>query len=158
LTAATLLPGSGKRLAIALVDSHEGVAPRVSVPMERCLDRGARHPGPLQYSQGASYDRSLHLGIPGFPAWVSQRKVGEHKAGDAALLDDVPRAAHDRGGNAVRLQVSRDQTHGLVADGSKRHEEHGVEAVLATPFEDLGSGALRRPALTVIGGHSVEAG
>jgi len=39
LTTATLLPGSGKRLAIALVDPHEGVAPRVAVPMERCLEQ-----------------------------------------------------------------------------------------------------------------------
>ena len=103
LTAAALLPGPGKRLAIALVDPHESVAPCVTVPAERRLDRGARHPGPIQEGQGASHDRSLHLGIPGFPAWVPQRKVGEHEAGNAALLDDVARAAHDRGGNAVRL-------------------------------------------------------
>lgn len=103
LTVATLLPGPGKRLAIALVDPHEGVAPCVALPAKRCLDRGARHPGPIQEGQGASYDRSLHLGIPGFPAWISQRKVGEHEAGNAALLDNVPRAAHDHGGDAVRL-------------------------------------------------------
>jgi hypothetical protein len=103
LTSAALLPRPGKRLAIALVDPHEGVAPCVTVPMERRLDRGTRHPGPVQEGQGGSHDRLLHLGIPRFPAWISQWKIGEHEAGNAALLDDVSRAAHDDSGNVVRL-------------------------------------------------------
>jgi hypothetical protein len=103
LTAASLLSGPGKRFAVALVDVHESVAPRVAVPVKRRLDRCARHPGQIEESQGASYDRSLHLGIPGFPTGISQRKIGEDEAGDAALLYNVPRAADDHSGNAIRL-------------------------------------------------------
>ena len=142
LTAATLLAFPGKRLAIALVDPHKRVAPRVVVPAERRLDRCARHPGPIQQIQSASHDRALHLSVPGLPTWISQGKVGEHETGDTALLNDVPRTAHDCRGYAIRLQMPRDQTHGLVANRSKRREEHGVEAVLAAPLEDPGGGAL----------------
>jgi hypothetical protein len=58
---------------------------------------------PTTVEDGASYDRSLHLGIPGFPAGISQRKIGEDKAGNAALFYNVPRAAYNRCGDAIRL-------------------------------------------------------
>jgi hypothetical protein len=38
--------------------------------------------------------------------------------------------------------MARDQTHGLVTNRSKCRQEDGVDAVLATPLEDLRSIAL----------------
>jgi hypothetical protein len=35
--------------------------------------------------------------------------------------------------------MPRNQTHDLVANRSKRCEEHGIEAVLAAQLEDLGA-------------------
>jgi hypothetical protein len=157
LMAAALLPSSGKCLAIAVVDPHEGIAPCIVLPAERRLGRRPRHPGMLQQVQGASHDGVLHLSIPGLATWISQRKVGKQEASDSALLNDVPRATHDHRGYALLLQISRNQTHGLVADRSKRGEEYGIDAVLSTPFEDPRSGALQCPALAVIGRDPVEA-
>ena len=64
------------------------------------------------------------------------------KSGDAAFLDDVAGRAHDYCRHAVLLEVSRYQTHGLVADRSKRREEHGIDIVLTAPLQDPGSGSL----------------
>ena len=48
----------------------------------------------------------------------SQREIGEDKARHAAVLNDVKGGADDDRRNAVGLQKSGNQTHGLVADGS----------------------------------------
>ena len=72
LESTTLLPCSGERFAVAVVDPHEGVAPVFVVPAERSLDRGARHPGPFQQVQRGSHDRALHLVIPGLSAGISR--------------------------------------------------------------------------------------
>ena len=45
------------------------------------------------------------------------------------MLDDIPRRTEDDSRPATRLKVSSDQTHGLVADGSKRDEKDGVNSV-----------------------------
>jgi len=103
LTAAALLPCPGKRLAIAAVHPAKGVTPRIVSPVERRLDCSARHPSPIQQIKGASHDRTLHVSIPRLPAWISQWKVREHEAGYTALLNDVPRGAHDCCGNSTRL-------------------------------------------------------
>jgi hypothetical protein len=138
LKAAALLTSPGKRLAIAAVHPAEGVTPRIVSPVERRLDCSARHPSPIQQIKGASHDRTLHGTIPRLPAWIPQWKVRENEAGDTALLNDVPRGAHDCCGNSTRLQMPCDQTHGLVANRSKSREKNGVNAILTAPFKDLG--------------------
>jgi len=46
---------------------------------------------------------------------------------------DVPRARHAEGRDPGGFRVPRDQSHGLVADGSDRNEQHRVDAVLQEP-------------------------
>ena len=46
------------------------------------------------------------------------------------MLDNVPRAAHHDGGNAMRFKTPRSQTHGLVAHGSIGDENGGLDRVL----------------------------
>jgi hypothetical protein len=65
-------------------------------------------------------DLALHRGVKRLPAWIAERKVGENEAGDAALLDDVARGADYDRRYAVRFEMTRNQTHGLVANRSKR--------------------------------------
>ena len=155
-TAFLSLPG--ERFAVTVVDPHEGIAPLTVAPAERRLNRGAGHPGPLQQVKASSHDRALHLGIPGLSAWVSQWKVGEHKAGDAAFLDDVAGRAQYYGGHAVPFEVPGDQTHGLVADGSECREEYGIDTILTAPFKDLRGIPQRCFTLAVFGGNTIEAG
>ena len=82
--------------------------------------------------------------IAGRTAWVPERKVGEHESRDAALLDDVTSAADDHGWSPGGLEMACDQTHGLMTDGSKRDQQHHVDAVLIAPLGDtLGVHAAR---------------
>ncbi len=158
LTAAALLACSGQRLAIALVHPEKVVTPRIVSPLERRLDRSARHPGAIQQIERYSHYRPLHVGVPRLSARISEWKIREHKAGYTALLNHVTRGTHDCRGNSTRLQMPCDQTHGLMANRSKRGEKHRVNAILAAPLKNLGAVAQRRPFLAVIGRHSVEAG
>ena len=103
LAAAALLACPCKRLAIAGIHPAEGVAPRIVVPVEGCLDCRTWHPSTIQKTEGASHDRALHVGVPRLPTWISQRKICEDKAGYAALLNNIPCAAHDCGRNAIGL-------------------------------------------------------
>jgi hypothetical protein len=95
LTAAAFLACPGKCLAIAVIYPIKGVAPRIVTPAERSLDRSSGHPSPIQQIKGTSHDRTLHVSLPRLSAWISQWKVSENKAGYTALLNDVPRRAHD---------------------------------------------------------------
>ena len=65
--------------------------------------------------------RLLHPRIVGLAARVAEREIREDKTRNSALLDYILRRADHYGGNAVDLQVPGDQTHGLVADRSKRY-------------------------------------
>jgi hypothetical protein len=94
LTATPLLSLTGERFAVTPVNSHKSLAPLVVSPAEWRLNRSTSHPGPLQQIKRGSHDRTLHLGISWLPAGVSQGKVGEYKASNAAFLDDVTGRPH----------------------------------------------------------------
>ena len=103
-------------------------------------------------------DCSLHHRIIRLTARVAEREVREHEAGNAALLDDIPRRADYDGRNAVRLKVASDQAHGLVADRSERHEKRNIHGVRATKVEDCGSILFDGPTLAKVRRRAVEAG
>jgi len=123
-----------KFFAIAVVDPHEGITPLVALPAKGRLDRGSRHPCPLQQIQGRSYDRALHLNVPGLSARISQWKVSEDETSNAAFLDDIPRRTHYYSGYTIFLQVPGNQTHGLVANRSEGGKKNGIDLVLLAPF------------------------
>lgn len=149
---------SGKFLPVAIVDPHESVAPVVVIPVEWRLDRGAWHPGPFEQIEGDSHDRALHLGIPWLPAGVSQREIGEHEAGNPALLYNIPCRAEDNRSYTVFLKVSRNQTHGLMAHRSERRKKYGIYPVFPAPLQNLGGRLLGGSTLAIVGGHPVESG
>ena len=123
-----------KLFAIAVVDPHEGITPLVIAPAKWRLDRGSRHPGPRKRIESSSHYLALHLNVPWLSARISQREVSEDEASNAAFLDDIPRRAHDCSGYAIFFKVPGNQTHGLVANRSKRRKEHGVDTILLAPF------------------------
>lgn len=149
------LTGGGELLAIVVTDGHESVAPPVAPPPVGRLHRGAgcdRRRGDVH---GEGHDLTLHRPIVGSTARVAQREVDEHEAWDPGLLDDVSCAADHDGGDTGGLQMTCDQTHGLVADGSKRDEQCDVDAVVRAPLGDL-FGVESGAALAVLGGHPEE--
>lgn len=102
-------------------------------------------------------DCSLHHGVIRLPARVAEGEVREHEAGNPALLDDIPRGADYYGRNAVRFKAAGDQTHGLMADRSKRYEKRNIDSVSATEVENCGGIPVDGPALAEVRRHAVEA-
>ena len=138
---------------------HVRVAPLAgAVPREWSLHGGARVARSLEEVEGDTNDCSLHHRIIRLTARVAEREVREHEAGNAALLDNIPCRADYDGRNAVRLEVSSDQTHGLVADRSERYEKRYIDGVSATEIEDCRGILVDRPTLAEVRRHSVEAG
>ena len=87
---------------------------------------------------------------------VAERKIAEQEARHGGVLDDVLGAAHDHGGNAVRLQVARDQAAGLMAHWAVRHQDDGVRTVLPAAAQDLRRVGLDRDAVAAVGRRAVE--
>ena len=110
----------------------------------------------LQELQRATDDLVLHLHVPGLAAGIAEGKIHEQEARHAALLDDIPGGPDDDRRDAGGLEVSCGQTHGLVADGSKRDEEGDIDAILTHPGFDPGRVLLERQPLAVVRRDSVE--
>jgi hypothetical protein len=139
--------------------THVCAAPiACAVPIEWSLHRGARVAGSVQEIERNTNDSSLHHRIIRLTARVAEGEVSEHEAGNAALLDDIPRRANYDCRNAVRLKVSSDQTHGLMADRSERYEKRNIDRVCATEVEDCGGIRVDGPPLAEVRRHAVEAG
>ena len=87
----------------------------------------------------------------------ARQEIGEEEAGDTAVFDDVPGRSDDHGRDAVRFEMSGDQTHGLVADGSKRAEKRGIGAVDPQSRQHFRRIFGQGLALAVLGRHAMEA-
>ena len=137
---------------------HVGAAPLACrVPSKWSLDRRPRVARSLKEIHRDTYDCSLHRRIIRFAARIAQWEVREHEARNAALLDDIPRRADYYGRNAVRLEVPSDQTHGLMANRSQRHEKRNIDTVSTTQVEDCWSIPIDGPALAEVSRRAVKA-
>lgn len=99
----------------------------------------------------------LHRAIVGAAAGVAEGEVHMKIARHSRVLDNVDCRANDKRRDAVRFKVSRDQTHGLVTNGSQRDEEGNVDCILSTQIEQMRRVDLVCIALRIICGHRVEA-
>ena len=121
------------RLAGVWGNLHVRAAPVACVvPIEWSLHCGARVARSLKDIERNTNDSSLHYRIIRLTARVAEGEVREDETGNAALLDDIPRRPEYDRRNAVRLKVSSDQTHGLVADRSERYEKRNLDLVNTT--------------------------
>jgi hypothetical protein len=139
------------------VDSCVALLPTgILAPNERCLRSRARQRGALEQVAGVAHDGALHLAFVGPAAGIAEGKVAEQEARNATLFDDVAGATHDDCGDAIGFEVACNQTHGLVADGSERNQQRGVDPILSAAAQNLGGVKLDGAALAVVGGHTVE--
>ena len=87
---------------------------------------------------------------------VAERKIGEQKARHAAMADDIHRRADNHRRDSVRFKVTRNQTHGLVADRSYGEKNRPFGTLVAQQGQQrrgvFGFGF----AVAVFGGHAVE--
>ena len=72
------------------------------------------------------------------PRRMTQRVVQKHGARRASCFDDVERARHAQGRGTVRFEVPGYQTHGLMADGSRRDQQGRIDLLGLKPCDELG--------------------
>jgi len=82
---------------------------------------------------------------------IAQRKIREQKPRHRRMLDDVLGATHHDRGNAVGLQMPRDQADGLVAYRAVRHQHRGIHSILAAAREDFRRIGLDGDAMGAVG-------
>ena len=100
---------------------------------------------------------TLRCDVKGLPRRVAKRQIAEQKTRHTAVFHDVFGTPHDHRWDAVRFQVSSDQTHGLVAHRSIRHEQGNVCLVFLTAAQNLWAILLHGHALAAVRGGAVKA-
>ena len=122
---------------------HENLAPRLIFrPDKGCLNGCSRLPCRLQQIKRHVYDGALHLFIPGLAKRISQRKIRKKETRYTTFLNNIPGRADNNGGYVIFFEVPGDQTHGLVADRSKRRKDQGINAIRFAKLKNPGSGFL----------------
>src|SRR6185437_10916433 len=71
----------------------------------------------------------LRFKIERLAGGIAERKIAEQKTRRADMLDNILGAAHDDRRNSVRFEMTRGERHALVADGTIRNEDRGVDLV-----------------------------
>jgi len=79
----------------------------------------------------------LGLDLARWAKGIAERNIAEHKARHPALLNNVTGRPDDHGGNTGGFEGSCSQTHGLVADRSKRYEDGDVQLVICAKGHEL---------------------
>ena len=149
-----------QRLAIVIAHPHKPLPPSfIGFTLRPCLwslHGRPRQPSTLQKFQSATDDLVLHVRIPGLSTGIPKRKVHKQEARNTAFLNDIPGGPDDNRRNARGLKMSGNQTHGLVADGSKRNEEGDIDTILAHPRLDLRGILFECQSLAVVRRNAVE--
>ena len=78
---------------------------------------------------------------------MAERVVHEHGPWGVTVFHDVERGAHAECGYAHGFEMSCDQTHGLMADGSQRDQKGEVDSLCLEPFDDTRDNLFPRSAL-----------
>src|SRR5438552_11707173 len=126
-------------------------------PGERQLHGSPRRRCGLENAQSKIECEGLRYGIVWPPRGVAEREIGEQKPRHTDILDDILRATHDNGGDAVLLQHSRGQADGLVADGAIGNQDRCIDFVRPTTRDDLRTVDLERHTMAAIGRSTMKA-
>ena len=137
---------------------HIRLAPLTGfVPLKGRLQRRARVTRGLKQVERHPDDSSLHVLVARLATRIAEGKVGKDKTRHAALLDNIARRAEDDCGNALRLQMSGDQTHGLVTHRSQGDQQGNIDPILTTEVEDGRGILVHSLAHTIDRGYAIEA-
>lgn len=77
----------------------------------------------------------LHITVEGIAKRIAQGEIGMQIPRYANMLDNIHGAANYYRGYAVTLKVASNQTHGLVAHGSQRHQQGDVSLIILQSFQ-----------------------
>lgn len=114
----------------------------------------AGHPGCVEPAQRQVYGGRLGFRVMGLSGGVAEGEIAPDEAGHPDPFHDVAGAAEDNGGNAVPFEVSGDQTHGLMADRSRRHQQRNVGVQATAGVEGGWRVLVDGGPLTAIGGNA----
>ncbi len=87
---------------------------------------------------------------------IAQRKITEQEAWHAAEFHQILGATHDHGGDAIRLKMPRDQTHGLMTHGSISNDHRHIRTQPPHMRQDIHAILLDGDFLAAIGGGADE--
>ena len=142
----------------ALSKLHIRLAPLTGfVPLKGRLQCRARIARGLKQVERHPNDSPLHVLVVGLAAWITEGKVGKDKTRYAALLNNIARRAQDDCGNALRLKMSGDQTHGLVTHRSQGDQQGNIDPILTTEVEHGRGILVHSLPHTIDRGHAIEA-
>ena len=74
-------------------------------------------------------NRALLFDVKRLSTRTAEGEIDMKHTCDAAMLDNVARGGNHHGRNAVLFEIARNQTHGLVANGSDRDHYGDIGAV-----------------------------
>ncbi len=75
--------------------------------------------------------------MAGSPSGATERVIHEHGPGNTDRLGNRQSRGEAHGGNTTRFELTCDQTDRLMADGSNRHKQCNVAALLDDPSNEL---------------------
>ncbi len=132
---AAIFAGAAQLLRLFLLDPGERLSPAwIFAPNDGALDCGARQTCALEKVEGVAGDCALHFRVFRSAHGIAKRKIAEEETRDAAFLHNVSCRSSDDGRNAGFFEMTRDQTHGLVTNRSKRNEQRDIDLVFSAAF------------------------
>ena len=143
-----------KSFTVCIIHVHVTIAPEVvfiGCSGKRRLYCSSWLPGLLQQIKYLADQSLLHRNIPWFPAWIPKREINKQKSRHPTFLHNITCRTDYDGADSFGLKMTGNQTHGLVADWSKRDQNGNVHSVFFTPFED--HWCIRFPGLTLAVGR-----
>ena len=132
------------------------VAPDVITPGVRQAQDLTWLRGLFQRGDAGLYNRALIGRVERLAAGVSEWIVKEDGARRLARLHDVECTGQADCRDAMRFEVSRDQTHGLVTHGSHRYEQDRVYLLTTHGVEHGRRQFVAHPALRIDAAHARE--
>lgn len=125
---------------VAVVYSGIKISPRmIGAPLEWGSHSRARLGYGGKQIECLTDDCQLHVALPGLAAGITQWEIHMQVTGNAAVLNDVDGRADDDRRYAIGFKMPCYQTHGLVTDGSQRHQQCQINLVLLAHLQDTRS-------------------
>jgi hypothetical protein len=110
----------------------------------------------VQQAEGGPDDAALQLGISWFAQRGTHGKRHEQRARRQHLSRHLAQKREANGGNAALLNDARDQSHGLITDGSGGNQQNGIHAILSELLGHRRRGLLYQPCRSSDGAHKTE--
>ena len=150
---AALLTAEGQLFPVVIIHPGVVIPPVIFSPLIWSPFTRVGFGGCAEHVYSLADDAALHIFVIGFSARIAKREIRMQIARNTAVLDDIDGRTDDKRRDSVGFKVSRDQAHGLVADGSQRDQYGDVYFIFVAMVKYVGSIFINSVALTVFCRH-----